>query len=69
MSPWFHGDGGSPRPPLAGRLVGLAVGVALLALSTWLALHVVTELIAILVPLLGLLFVYAVIFGGFHRRR
>jgi hypothetical protein len=49
--------------------VGLAVGVALLALAAWLALHVITLVISLVVPLLGLLFVYTVIFGGFRRRR
>jgi hypothetical protein len=69
MFPWFRGDGGSPRPPLPGRLAGLAVGVTLLALAVWLALHVITLVISLVVPLLGLLFVYTVIFGGFRRRR
>lgn len=65
----FRRDDGSPRPPLPGRMVGLAIGVALLAVATWLALHVITEVIAVVVPLLGLALVYAVMFGGFRRRR
>lgn len=65
----FRHDDGSPRPPVPGRLVGMAVGVALLALAVWLALHVITLVISLVIPLLGLLFVYTVIFGGFRRRR
>lgn len=68
MLPWFRGDGSSPRPPMAGRLVGLAVGVGCLSLAALFALHVLEVLIPVVVPLLGVLFVYTVMFGR-HRRK
>lgn len=67
MFPWFRGGGGSSGPPLAGRLVGLSVGVGLLALSALFALHVLDVLIPVVVPLLGVLLIYTVMFGR-HRR-
>lgn len=65
----FRRDDGSVRPPIPGRLIGLAIGLALLALATWLALHVITLVIAVVAPFLGLTFIYAVMFGGFRHRR
>jgi hypothetical protein len=56
---WFRSDDSSPRPPLPGRLIGLAVGVALLSLSALFVLHVVGLLIPVVVPLFGVLLVYA----------
>jgi len=53
---------------MAGRLVGLAVGVGLLALSVWFALHVLDVLIPMVVPLIGVLLIYTVMFGR-HRRK
>lgn len=66
MFPWFRGGGGSSGPPLAGRLIGLAVGLLLLALSVLFALHVLEVLIPVVVPLLGVLLIYTVMFR--HRR-
>jgi CHASE2 domain-containing sensor protein len=65
---WFRRDGSSSRPPLAYRLVGLAVGMGLLSITTLFALHVLEVLIPVVVPLLGLLFVYVVMFGR-HRHK
>ncbi|WP_433268945.1 hypothetical protein ACQPZF_05585 [Actinosynnema sp. CS-041913] len=59
------GDG--PRPPLAGRLVGLAIGLALLSLAVMLALDVIAELVAIAVPLLGVALVYVLMFRCGHK--
>lgn len=68
MLPWFRGSDSSPRPPLAGRLIGLAVGVGLLSVTALFALHVLEALIPVVLPLLGVLFVYTVMFGR-HRRK
>jgi hypothetical protein len=61
-------DDSSPRPPLAGRLIGLAAGVLLLSLAVLFALHVISLLVPVVVPLLVLSCIYAVLFGR-HRSR
>jgi hypothetical protein len=68
MRSLFHRDGDAPRLPLAGRLVGLAVGVTLLSLSVLFALHVVALLIPVVVPLFALVSIYAVMFGRRHHK-
>jgi hypothetical protein len=64
---WFRRGDSSPRPPLAGRLAGLAVGVGLLSLASLFALHVLALLLPVVVPLLVLVGIYAAITP--HRRR
>ncbi|MEV8439059.1 hypothetical protein AB0425_16920 [Actinosynnema sp. NPDC051121] len=56
-----------PRPPLAGRLIGLAIGLALLSLAVMLALDVIAELLAIAVPLAGVAVVYMLTFRRPHK--
>lgn len=63
----FRRDDSSPQPPLAGRLIGLAVGVLLLSLAATVALHVFEMLVPVVVPLLVLIGIYAVLFGR-HRK-
>jgi hypothetical protein len=65
---WFRREDSSPRPPLAGRLIGLAAGVGLLSLAALFALHVIALLIPVVVPLLVLTGIYAVI-APRHRRK
>ncbi|HEX5120055.1 MAG TPA: hypothetical protein VFW65_33115 [Pseudonocardiaceae bacterium] len=67
MSRLFRRDDSSPRPPLAGRLVGLAVGVGLLSVAALFTLHVIELLIPVVVPLVVLAGIYLVVFGKFHR--
>jgi hypothetical protein len=43
--PWLRRDPSTPRPPLAGRLIGLAVGVLALSLAAYVALDVLAALI------------------------
>jgi|GEM_PF-7073753 len=68
MFPWFRGSDSSPRPPLAGRLVGLAVGVLSLSLAALLALDVVEAVIPVVLPLAGVLFIYTVLLGNRRRK-
>lgn len=63
----FHRDDSTPRPPLAGRLVGLAVGVLLLSLAVYVALDVLAALVAVTVPLLAMALVYIIIVGRFRK--
>jgi CHASE2 domain-containing sensor protein len=65
--PWLRRDHDVPRPPLAGRLIGLAVGVLLLSFAASVALHVVQLLIPVVLPLVVLIGIYAVMFRRRHR--
>jgi hypothetical protein len=67
MKNWLQHGEHSPRPPLPGRLVGLAIGVLLLSLATYVALDVVLALIPVVVPLIVLFGIYSVIFRGRHK--
>lgn len=64
---WFQRDEDAPRPPVAGRLIGVAVGVFLLSLAIYVALGVIAELIPIVVPLLGVIGIYLVMFRRHHK--
>jgi hypothetical protein len=64
----FRRDDSSPRPPLAGRLAGLAVGVGLLSLAALLALHVIEMLVPVVVPLLVLVGIYTIMVGRRHHK-
>jgi uncharacterized membrane protein YgaE (UPF0421/DUF939 family) len=64
---WFRRDDSTPRPPLAGRLIGMAVGVGLLSLAALFAAHVVAVVVPVVVPLLVLVGIYAVIVPR-HRK-
>jgi hypothetical protein len=57
-----HGDD-IPRPPLAGRLVGLAVGVCLLALGLYFFIDVVQTVVALFMPFIALIIIYRIILG------
>jgi hypothetical protein len=59
---FFRGDD-APRPPLAGRMIGWAIGLVLLSGAVAIALEVVEALIPILVPLVGLVFIYSLLLG------
>lgn len=63
MMPKFLRDGDTPRPPLAGRLIGLAVGVLLLSLAAYVALDVVQALVPVVVPLIVLVGIYSLLLG------
>jgi hypothetical protein len=63
MIPKFLRDDGTPRPPLAGQLIGLAVGVLLLSLAVYVALDVVQALVPVVAPLIVLVGIYLVMFG------
>jgi hypothetical protein len=59
--------GGLPRPPLPGQLIGLALGILLLAGAVYVALHVLIVVAALLLPLVVLLAVYRLFDGGSRR--
>jgi hypothetical protein len=63
---WFRRDSSTPRPPMAGRLIGLAVGVLLLSVAAYVAFKVMTALIPVVVPLLVMIGIYLVIFKRRH---
>ncbi|WP_410623216.1 hypothetical protein [Amycolatopsis sp. cmx-8-4] len=67
MISWLKRDDDAPRPPLAGRLIGLAVGVLVLSGAVYVAASVVQALIPLMVPLVVLIGIYAVMFGK-HRK-
>jgi hypothetical protein len=60
----FLRDSDAPRPPLAGRLVGLAVGVLLLSGAVYVALGVIEAV----VPFLAVAVMYGVMFGRGRRQ-
>lgn len=64
---WSRHNSESPRPPLAGRLVGLAIGVLALSIAAYVALDVVKLLIPVVVPLIAFLGVYSFMFGRRHK--
>ena len=68
MSPLLRRGEGGDRPPLAGRLVGLGLGIVCLAVAVKLALQVVVELVHVAVPLLGIVGVYLLVSRGGRRR-
>jgi len=57
-----RGDDGSPKPPLAGQMIGLAIGLLLLSFAALVALDVVRILAPIVLPLFALVGVYALMF-------
>lgn len=59
--------GGLPRPPLPGQLIGVAVGTLVLAGAVYVALHVIVLVVSLLLPLVVLLAVYRLFFGGLRR--
>ncbi|WNV83471.1 hypothetical protein [Umezawaea sp. Da 62-37] len=59
---FFRHDDGSPKPPLAGQMVGLAIGLLLLSFAALVALDVVKILVPIVLPLLALIGVYTLMF-------
>jgi hypothetical protein len=61
--PFLH-DSDAPRPPLAGRLTGLAVGLALLSGAVCIAANVVQALIPIVVPLIVMISIYSPLLLG-----
>ncbi len=67
MFSWFRRDDSAPRPPLAGRLIGLSVGVLLLSFAAYVAFGVLQVLIPIVVPLFVLIGVYQLMFGKRHK--
>jgi hypothetical protein len=68
MFSWLRRHGDAPRPPLAGRLIGLAVGVLLLAGSVHLALGVIEALATMLVPFVAVAIIHWVMFGRRHHK-
>lgn len=68
MIPKFLRDDGTPRPPLAGRLIGLSVGVLLLAGVMHLALGVIETLVTMLVPFMAVAILYGVMVGRGRRK-
>jgi hypothetical protein len=68
MIPKFLRDDSTPRPPLAGRLIGLAIGVLLLSLAVYVALDVAQALIPVVAPLIVLIGIYSLMVGrGRHK--
>jgi hypothetical protein len=67
MFSWLRPDDNTPQPPLAGRLIGLAVGVLLLSFAAYIALGVVQVLIPIVVPLVVLIGIYSGMFRKHHK--
>jgi hypothetical protein len=66
--PWFkQRDDDAPRPPLAGRLIGLAVGVLVLSGAGYVAVGVIQALIPLVVPLVVLVGVYLMMRGKHHK--
>lgn len=63
MFRWFRHSDDTPRPPLAGRLVGLAVGVCLLALGLYFFIDVMQAVVALLMPFIALVIIYRLILG------
>lgn len=63
MFSWFRRHGDAPRPPLTGRLIGLAVGVLLLSLASYVALDVVQALVPVVAPLIVLIGIYSLLLG------
>jgi hypothetical protein len=63
----FLRDDDAPRPPLAGRLIGLAVGVLALSGAVYVGLGIVEALIPVVVPLVVLLGIYSMLFGRRHK--
>jgi hypothetical protein len=59
---FMRSDDGSPKPPLAGQMIGLALGLLLLSFAALVALDVVKILVPIVLPLLALIGVYALMF-------
>jgi hypothetical protein len=56
--------GGTPRPPLPGRLTGLALALLLLSFAVYVALDVATVLMSAVMPLLVLIGIYQVFLRG-----
>ena len=63
MFSWLRHHSDTPRPPLAGRLIGLAVGVLLLSLAAYVALDVVQALVPVVAPLIVLIGIYSLLLG------
>ncbi len=68
MSPLFRRGESGEQPPLAGRLLGLSLGIVGLAVAVKLALGVVVEVVQVVVPLLGLVGIYLIASRGTRRR-
>jgi hypothetical protein len=64
----FFRDHDTPQPPLAGRLVGLSVGVLLLSFAVYVAMDVLAALLSLVVPFLAVVVIYAVMVGRMRRR-
>ncbi len=59
----MHRGGGLPRPPLPGQLIGLALGILLLAGAVYVALRVIIVVAALLMPLVVLVTIYRLFFN------
>jgi hypothetical protein len=68
MFSWLRRHSDAPRPPLAGRLIGLAVGVLLLSLAAYVALDVVQALVPIAAPLIVLIGIYSLLLGRMRHK-
>lgn len=64
---WLQRDGDASRPPLAGRLIGLAVGMLVLSGAVYVAAGVVKVLIPLAVPLVVLIGIYMIMRGKHHK--
>jgi hypothetical protein len=67
VSPLFRRGDDTNRAPLAGQLVGLALGVIALTIALNLAFDLIVELLQLGAPLLALFAVYAIFMRS--RRR
>lgn|GEM_PF-7086836 len=56
-----------PGAPLAGRLLGLALALLMLTLVVRFTLGVIAALVSVIVPLIVVLAIYRVMFGGFRK--
>lgn len=59
----MHRGGGLPRPPLPGQLMGLALGILVLAGAVYVALHVLIVVATLLLPLVVLVAIYRLFFN------
>lgn len=56
-------DRDTPRPPLAGRLIGLAVGVCLFGLALYFFIDVVQLVVVTFMPFIAVVIIYRLILG------
>ncbi|MFK0249737.1 hypothetical protein ACIQUM_33980 [Amycolatopsis azurea] len=64
-------NNGSPRPPLAWRLLGLALALLLLSLAVYVLMHAVqiaTAIVAALLPLIAMVGIYKFMVGKVRKK-